>query len=190
MRKCLLMLGTLALVPLLAAGEPAAPAEDGNWFAKADFGPFGGLSGTYEIRSTWAGKPFHGQTTFTPILDGNFIEATTRTKNDDGDFYVRYRTIYAANERGEVTSHGFTFEGLAIQTKLKVRASQDKAMAYRSTWDDGSGVALRQEIIFDLNQLGCDSFGMKVWAGRPESDEWIPVMDGRWVRVEDDLAGD
>lgn len=166
------------VAPLMA---PPRPAE----LAEGPLRAFAPLLGTWEIDERWAdGNAIRARNTYTPGIGGRFIEVHTVVSDGEGAPYERYHSMMAWNpETGALDSYGFTYDGTVGIVPLRAVAGT-LAPTYEAEWS-ADGAALRQRIVVDPNGA---SYDWNVWVRPADAEDWQPIMDGVWHRVEDEAT--
>jgi hypothetical protein len=168
----------LAFAVLLMAA--AIPADSGE--VPLDGTPLwqmGMFIGNWEIDTQWSdGTPLWTRNEFTVGIGGQFVEIRTFTRDEKGEVYERYYTIFSADaETGKVTSYGFTYDGtVTVVDDVGITGSVTDA-ALTSRWGTGDS-QIRQTVQI----VSRDAYSWKVWAGSDEN--WTLIMDGVYDRVD------
>lgn len=146
--------------------------------------PFAPFLGTWEIKATWSsGEELHAFNTYTPIMNGAFVEASTKVSDNNGPLYVRYKTIFAHHkETNTIVAHGFTYDGSVSEVTTNVEKQEDVTVI-ESSWNPNDGpVTIRQRV----ETIDNDSYSWKVWVSAPnDPTTWNQLMDGVWKRLPD-----
>lgn len=145
--------------------------------------PLEGLIGTWEVQGEWGTQdPMWARTTYTPILEGRFIEARTFTRdgeaNPSNPIHLHYHTILApTNDPGVFDAHSFKNDGAYQIVQLRIdRSGEDASIV--SGWQMGQ-THVREAL--DLPAPDDDRMAWKVWFSSPDQPERI-FMDTAWHR--------
>jgi hypothetical protein len=134
--------------------------------------------GTWEIDGEWlSGEKIWARSEYKVGMEGNFVEARTWTRGEDGQAYQRYLTIWRWDtESSKVTSHGFTFDGsyTGIDTEVNL---VDGVGTLKSNWKMGE-TGIEQVV----QTVDANHYSWKVWSMTGETKTLL--MDGVWKRVE------
>ena len=172
------MRGLVAFLGLITASFAAA--ESGT----LEGTPLEGLTaflGNWEVETQWAdGTPLWARNEFRIGLGGNFIEASSFTKDENDKVYERYYTIFANDtESDSITSYGYTYDGsVTIIEGINV-ANVDGFVTMTTEWSAGAD-AIRQTVSVTSNE----TYHWKVWAKSAGQEGWALIMDTDYQRVD------
>ncbi|MDJ0711243.1 MAG: hypothetical protein QNJ14_12665 [Woeseiaceae bacterium] len=161
----------LTIVPCSNAGE--LPLDDTPLWQLAMY------VGDWEIDETWEdGTEIWSRNEFRVGLGDEFLEIRTYAKDEEGNVYQRYFTIFAYDKLDQaVKSYGFTYDGtVTIVDNVKLDGSVADA-SVTSQWGEGDN-QFRQTIRIASR----DEYSWKVWTGN--GNDWEMIMDGTWNRVD------
>ena len=176
---------TLLLAPAAAGAEPpksaAEPSSAGTSFSGTPMEPLAGYLGTWEIDGTWKnGTPIWSRSEFSVGIGGNFLVARTFTRNEKGEVYERYLTIFAHDaETGNFKSHGFTYDGTVTVVDPVEVGGEPGHESITSRWSPGG-----QELKQSVQLTGKQSYTWKVWVRPAGTEPWNLIMDGEWKKVD------
>ena len=113
----------------------------------ASFEPF---LGTWEIDAEWAGGgKLWARNVYFADLDGKLVQAQTFAKDDGGDVYQRYLSIFRwGAEKQTIMTHGFVADGKTTLTELKLKKDKDGKTYFESQWNPqpGQPMIIKQQI--------------------------------------------
>lgn len=138
-----------------------------------------GYIGNWEIDTEWTdGSRLWGRNEFTVGLAGQFINIDTYARDNDGEKYQRYFSVYSADpETGALRAYGFNFDG-SVTVVDDIELTGDVADATLTTrWSAGDS-----EIRQTIQLISENEYTWKVWSG--SGDDWELIMDDTWRRVD------
>ncbi len=171
------------LLLLLAAGRPAwgqqqEPVLTGELAAMSYF------LGDWEIEATWSwGATLKGRNEYRVGLNGRFIEQRTIVSDNGGPMYERYRTVYAHDAESGFLAHGFSSDGSFKTVDLAIETDEGGAVTaiqINNEQPDGSVIRNRVE------RRDAASYGWIVHMRANEEEEWRPLIDGVWTKVNEE----
>jgi len=174
-----LAVGLLILATTATADAPAV--EESAPFSGTPLEALAGYLGNWEINGAWLnGTPIWSRNEFTVGIGGNFLVGRTFTKNEKGELYERYLTMFAHDAKsGNFKSHGFTFDGtVTVVDPLEVGGEAGQE-SITTKWSSG-GSDLKQSVQLTSKT----SYSWKVWVRETGTQDWTLIMDGVWKRVD------
>lgn len=171
------------LILAIAMTSSAQTTETKPQKLSADFKPLEVFVGEWEVTAEWTnGTKLWAKNDYRIGLGGNFLEATTFAKDDEGEVYERYRTVFLWDKTRETfVSHGFSHDGTVSVTDQKTRKTEDGRTIVESQWTPaGSPMTIKQK----LEVIDHDSYSWKVWGRQGADGEWNSMMVGTWKRVK------
>jgi len=164
---CLVVVGALTVVQPAAAEDPLL---NGSLTALE------GWIGTWRIDGHWSdGRALWSEAQYRPLLGGAFLEGVVVVRDDGGEPYLRYRTIFfGGDSTGSVTMHTFAADGSYSESSLLVEGPRAT-----TEWMAGSNRVVEQ---MDLEDDGA-FLRWQVWM-HGAGGEQTPLMNDVWQRVE------
>lgn len=174
-----LLCGFLMVLAVTAAAQdkPAASAvQDDSPTLREELKPLADFIGVWEIDGQWkSGEAIWARSEYSVGMGGNFVEARTWTRNEDGKVYQRYKTIWRWDpQESKVVSHGFVYDGSYLEIETVVSTVDGKS-TLTSNWEQGGSRIDQQVQIVDA-----DRYSWKVEVS--DGDSRNQLMDGVWVR--------